>query len=149
MPIAARDATDRVEQLTILTERLTAMLETEISLLKERRPGDITSHAAERNKLSAVYTQEMALIGKDRSLIASAKPAVLATFKTMTARFREVLAAHDRLLSAMRTVSEGMLKSVAEQAHEKTRTVTGYGKNAALRATQTAKPAALALNQVV
>lgn len=149
MPIAANSPADRVEQLTILTERLTGLLQQEIDLLKERRPSDITAHAQERDKLAAVYAQEMSLIRKDRKLIDGAGPKLLNRLKTVTAGFREVIAAHEGLLTAMQSVSEGIVRSVAEQAQAKTRTITGYGKDAGLRSSNGSRPAALALNQMV
>ena len=43
MPLAAQGPTDRVEQLIILTERLTEIIMREIGVLKDRRPAELKS----------------------------------------------------------------------------------------------------------
>ncbi|MGF1455548.1 MAG: hypothetical protein ACFB6R_09250 [Alphaproteobacteria bacterium] len=148
MPIAARDASDRVEQLTILTERLMGLVESEIDYLKSRRPSELASHTAERDKLAAIYAREMTLIRQDRSLIDGAGPSLLSNLKAVTGRFRQALARHDTMLGAMRSVSEGLLKSVAEQAQSRSPALKGYGKDAGRRSGG-ARPASLALNETV
>ncbi len=149
MPIAANSPTDRADQLTVLTERLTAILESEIVALMEKRPAVLADHAPERDKLAAVYAQEMALIRKDNRLIKGADGASLVALKSATARFRDVQAAHGQRLSSIRMVTEGLLKAVAEDANAKTQAVTGYGQDAGLRQTAAGAPASLTLNQVV
>lgn len=148
MPIAATDAADRVEQLTILTERLMGLVESEIEYLKSRRPSELQDHMAERDKLAAIYAREMSLIRDDKSLIDGAGPSLLGNLKAITGRFRDALARHDTVLGAMRSVSEGLLKSVAEQAQSRAPTLKGYGKDAGLKSAP-ARPASLALNQTV
>ncbi len=149
MPIAAKDASDRVEQLAILTDRLVSLVESEIEFLKTRRPSEITAHTEERDKLAAIYAKEMSLIRQDKAMITGAKPSVLASLKEKTARFREALATEESLLGAMRAVSEGLLKSVAEQAQNRAPSLQGYGKDAGLRSAPAKRPASLALNQTV
>ena len=149
MPIAADTPDDRAEQSTLLTERLTGILEREQAQFRERRPVEAAAHAEERDKLTRVYTEEMAVIHRDRSLIEGAAPALLARLKQATARFREVVSAHSRSLAAIRTVSEDMMKAVATRANAKAQGAAGYGQNAALRPAGAGAPASLALNQVI
>lgn len=147
MPIAADTPTDRVEQLIILTERLNGLVDKEIDLLKTRRPSELEHLADERNTLSRVYTQEMSLIRQDKNLVRGVAPQLIETLKKITGRFRDRLAEHDRILTAIRTVSERMIKSVAADVNAKSQAVTGYGNNAHLR--KSSGGGSLTLNQVV
>ena len=66
MPIAADNATDRAQQLVVLTERLTKLMALEVQLLNEQRPGDISGFQDERSTLATIYSQELQLIKQDR-----------------------------------------------------------------------------------
>ncbi len=149
MPIAAKDASDRVEQLTILTERLVDLVESEIEFLKTRHPANLKDHTAERDKLAAIYAKEMTLIRQDRTLVTGAESNLITRLKTATGRFRERIAEHQTVVGAMRAVSEGILKSVAAQAQAETPCIAGYGKDAGLRNTPHNRAPSLALNEMV
>lgn len=58
MAISATDATDRVEQLIVLTERLTGLIAHEALAFEERRPQDAALHIEETSKLANVYRHE-------------------------------------------------------------------------------------------
>ncbi len=149
MPLAAENPADRVEQMIALTERLTELIIRETDLLSSRRPHEIQSFQDERSKLSALYAQEMALIRKDKSLISGAGEALLKTLKEKTQRFHQRLDDHGRVLRRVRTVTEGMIRAIAEDVAGQQQFQSGYGKNAGPRAPGTRPPATLALNQIV
>ena len=72
MAISATDATDRVEQLIVLTERLTELIAHEALAFEERRPQDAALHIEETSKLANVYRHESARVRANPNLVAGA-----------------------------------------------------------------------------
>ena len=71
MALAAHDAQDRAEQLTLLTKRLAELIERETQLFRARRPLEAAPFRDEKAKLANIYRQETARIA--RELISDAK----------------------------------------------------------------------------
>ena len=88
MPLAANDPKDRVEQLVILTERLSGLLEKETELLETRRPHEIVEFQDERSKLSNIYAQEMELIKRNKALVSGVEPELMDQLKNITTSFQ-------------------------------------------------------------
>ncbi len=149
MPLAAHDSTDRVEQLIALTQRLTILVERETEVLRNRRPREIAEFQDERAKLSTLYAHEMTLIANQNSLIDGVKTELLDQLKTRTRAFKEKLSEHGRVLSRVRSVTEGMIRAVAEEVSQLKNPQTGYGAHANVRAHAMSAPATLTLNEVI
>jgi len=149
MALAAHSPTDRVEQLIILTEKLTEIILTEIGLLKERRPSELKPLEAEKTKLSKIYAREMALINQDRSLIADAKQELKLALKKATALFRDTLGEYTTMLSGARQVTEDMVHSIATEVAKKRKPVVAYGADSTLKTGGSDRPTSLTFNQVV
>jgi hypothetical protein len=118
MALVAHDATDRVEQLIILSEKLTALISEETSLIEARKPLPTDGRDEERNRLVNAYRLEMARIKQDPELIVGAAPLAVAALKRATAILQDKLARYERALEAVRIISEGLLRAMAEAAAE-------------------------------
>lgn len=116
MALMADNAADRVDQLIALSRRLGALIKEETGLIESRQPLPTGGRDAERNRLVNAYRLEMARIKQDPELIAGAPPAAIAVLKQSTADLQECLVRFERALEAVRTVSEGLLRSMAEAA---------------------------------
>ncbi len=149
MPLAANNPTDRVEQLIALTQRLTGLIERETEFLKNRRPREITEFHDERAKLSTIYAQEMTLIASQRSLIEGVKAELLDQLKMLTGYFQEKLNEHGRVLSRVRSVTEGMIRAVAEEVSHMKNPQSGYGALANAKTPAMTIPTTLTLNEVI
>ena len=71
MAIAAQDATDRVEQLIVLTERLTELIALEAAAFEERRPHDAAKYIDETSRLANIYRHESARVRSDPMVLES------------------------------------------------------------------------------
>ena len=70
MGLAADDATDRVDQLIALTERLTDILRLDLRAFENRRPHEVAARAEEHGRLANLYRR----LGRlDEALAASTR----------------------------------------------------------------------------
>lgn len=147
MPIAASNPTERAEQLIVLTERLTGLIEREVDLLNDRHPEGIADFVDERSTLSSIYSQEMQLIKRDKSLIAGITRDLKDALKHATEKFQAALATHALVVQRMKTVSEKIIKAVSDEVAKTRAPTLGYGKNATLNAAPTRAAMPIAVNQ--
>jgi hypothetical protein len=96
-----------------MAERLIAAIEADIAALKAGRPQDLCTTDPEIQRLSALYSREAA--GLDPVRAKAAPSELRRKFFDTTAKFRDVLALHARLLTRVRNASEGIVKAVAEE----------------------------------
>jgi hypothetical protein len=130
MGALAGDPTQRVEQLIVLTERLTKFLKAELKAFEARRPQDAAATSAETQRLANLYRHESARIRADPSLIAGAPPALRRRLIEATKVFDAVLARHGRALYAAKTITEGLVRAIAEEVAVQRRRVAAYGPEA-------------------
>lgn len=126
MALVVDSPADRANQLLIMTERLTDLIERETQLILAREPplqGDV---GEEKARLANLYRQEMTRMAEQRDLIRAAPAATLDKLRTATQRFRTVLSAHERALAAVREVTEGIVKAIAEEVARVQGTARGY-----------------------
>lgn len=114
MALLADDAADRVGQLIALSQRLMEMIDLERGLMEQRQPLPQGAHDDERNRLVNAYRLEMARIKQDPSLIEGAPKGDIETLKTTTTALHAALDRYAAALEAVRAVSEGLLRAMAE-----------------------------------
>lgn len=113
----------RIERLISMAERLIVALESDIAALKEGRPQALLTADPEIQKLTALYGREAQ--GFDPRIAQAAPPSLRQRFVAITAKFREVLQLHARMLTRVKNASEGMVRAIAaevERANAPTRT---------------------------
>jgi len=113
----------RIERLISMAERLIAALENDIAALKDGKVQSLVTSDPEIQKLTALYGREAQ--GFDPRIAQAAPPSLRQRFIAITAKFREVLQLHARMLTRVKNASEGMVKAIAaevERANAPTRT---------------------------
>lgn len=115
MALLADDPKDRAEQLLLVTERLTALIDLETQRMDARLPPLDGAAAEEKTRLANAYRLELARIKQDRSLIESAPPALLTQLRRSTVVLHEKLADHELALAAVKLVTEGLVHAMAEE----------------------------------
>jgi hypothetical protein len=124
-------ATTRVEQLIVLTERLTGLISEECRAFEARRPHEAARSVEETAKLANIYRHESMRIRADPKLIEGAPLVARRSLMRATEAFDAVLARHGRAVSAAKIVTEGIVRSVAEEVVARRATGAGYGPGAA------------------
>jgi len=131
MAIAARDPADRVEQLIVLTERLTALIAAQAHAFEEQRPAEAANLLAETSKLANIYRHESARVRADPSLISPAPAEQRRRLVRATEAFDAVLARQGRALDAARKVSEGLVRAIADEVASRREKSSAYGPSGA------------------
>jgi hypothetical protein len=130
MAIAAQDATDRVDQLIILTERLTELVALGAQAFEARRPQDAAPYVEETARLANLYRHESARVRASPELVASAPLAQRTRLVRATEAFDAVLARQGRALEAAKTVTEGLVRAIAEEVAGQRAKGVSYGPDA-------------------
>ena len=115
----------RIERLCALAERLIAALETDIAALKEGRTAELATNDPEVQKLTALYGREAQ--GFDLRLAQSAPPNLRQRFLAITAKFREVLQMHARMIARVKNASEGIVRAIANEVERANAPMRTYG----------------------
>lgn len=127
MALSALDAADRVEQLVILTERLTELVALEAQAFEQQRPQEAMAHIEETSRLANIYRHESTRVRANPGLVAAAPVDQRNRLIRATEAFDSVLARQGRALDAARTVTEGLVKTIANEVAAQRTTGSGYG----------------------
>lgn len=127
MALLADDAADRADQLLALTRRLAELVAAESADLAA---GRVPESGDELRRLANAYRLEMARIRDDRTLIAGAPLAMRQALQTETVALQTRLDRHLVALSAVREVTEGLVRAVAEEV-QRARGPATYGAQGA------------------
>ena len=76
-------------------------------------------------RLSALYSREAQNF--DIRIAKSAPPSLRERFVAITAKFRDVLQLHARMLTRVKNASEGMVHAIAREAERMSQTARPYG----------------------
>ncbi len=123
-------ATDNVERLITLTERLTERLAVDSQAFEARRPHEAADRLAETTRLANLYRHECVRVKQDPSLIAGAPEHLRQQLTRSSEAFEAVLARHGRALFAAKAVTEGVVRAIAEEVAKSRAKVAGYGPGA-------------------
>lgn len=134
----------RIERVIAMAERLIEALSADIAALEKGEPRKMRSVEPEIQQLTAQYGREAANLHPD-TLRKTVSQHLYTKLKTVTARLREILLQHARLLTRIKNASEGMIRAVAEEVDRRRVAARPYApKNAYAR-----QPAAMIYNSVV
>jgi len=117
--------TPRIERLIAMAERLIVALESDIAALKDGRPQALATSEPEIQRLTAQYGLEAQNF--DPRIAQSAPPTLRQRFIAITAKFREVLQLHTRMLTRVKNASEGMIKAIATEVERANAPMRTYG----------------------
>jgi hypothetical protein len=147
MALAADTATDRVDQLILLTERLTELITFECQAFEARRPQDAAANMEETQRLANLYRHESARVRAEPRLVQGAPAAQRERLVQATKAFDAVLARQGRAIEAAKTVTEGLVKAIAEEIAGSRQQASGYGPGAVLAGQPAATATAITLNR--
>ncbi len=130
MALNATDCDDRVEQLIILTERLTDLIAKQSAAFEARRPHEAAQYVDEVAKLANLYRHESTKVRGNVALVQGASLQRRQRLVRATEAFDAVLARQGRAVTAAKTVTEGLVRAIAEEIAVQRPTGAGYGPGA-------------------
>jgi hypothetical protein len=147
MALAAHDAADRVDQLIILTERLTDVVAQQCQAFENHRPQDAAAQMAEAGRLANLYRHESMRVRADPRLVMAAPAELRQRLIRATEAFDAVLARHGRAVIAAKFVTEGLVRVIAEEVASQRGQLSGYGPGARAPASSAKAATAITLNR--
>ena len=124
--------------MTELTEKLTRLLAAQARAFEHHRPQDAAGDIAEVARLAGQYRAASAHIRGQPGLYEAAPLEVRRRLLRATEAFDAVLQRQGRALGASKTVTEGIVKAIAEEIAAKRSVGRAYGPDAARRPVATA-----------
>ncbi|MDE2465105.1 MAG: hypothetical protein KGO02_15515 [Alphaproteobacteria bacterium] len=103
----------RLETVASLAEKLITIFEADIDALRACRPQAMASLTPQNQELIAAYGREAQAL--PRTALQAAPEALRQRLEASTARFREVLNQHRRMVLCVKNASEGLIKAVADE----------------------------------
>ncbi len=120
-------AKENVERLITLTERLVQHLAADAQAFETRRPQEVAGRIEETSRLANLYRHESARIQRDPSIVAGAPKELRSRLVKASEAFDAVLARHGRALYAVKTITEGIVRAIAEEVAAVRTANSGYG----------------------
>jgi len=127
---ANASANERVDQLILLTDRLTAMIRRETEAFEARRPQDVAATVSETARLANIYRLESARLKQDPSVLKLATEGRRRALVTATRAFDTALTRHGQVLAAARTITEGLVHAIAKEVIANRAKPVGYTSRA-------------------
>jgi hypothetical protein len=140
--LAAANPAERAQALLKLTQRLTALIQEETRLFKAKRPHEALDLQDEKSELANIYRSEVARARQEPNRFSGAPASVKQALRDATRAFHDALDENGHVVKALKTVTEGVVKAIADEAARQRSTGNGYGPGATQR---TAQPQGFAL----
>ena len=132
-----------LEAMVQLTEKLTGYLAAQARAFEQHRPHDVAADLAEVTRLAQLYRAGSAHVRLNPQLLDTAPAPLRARLRRATEAFDAVLQRQGRALDSSKTVTEGLVRAIAEEIARKRNVGQAYGPGA----TRRAPAAAITLNQ--
>lgn len=142
------------QALENVIERLTALLKMENDALAERRLDVLSGNADAKAELTNEYQQAIMAFRNDPGRAQALRPEQRSHLQKMMEQMRELIEVNARHVIRFKSIAEGIVKSIADEANRKDRTVDGYGargNRATMSVAQNAyaRPNALSVNRTI
>jgi hypothetical protein len=145
MFVSAEDALERVEQLILLTDRLTSLVAGQAKAFEARHPHEAATYVEETQRLANIYRHESARIRANPALVDGAPREQRMRLIRATEAFDAVLARQSRAVNAVKTVTEGLVRAIAEEVATQRQKGVSYGADGTQ--SPTAAATAITLNK--
>lgn len=126
---------------------LSAIISEEIALLKNSRPQEMDKLLPLKNQLMATYYKEMSDLSARGGLQACGNGDAVRQLKQESRVFQSLLIQHTKMVKALKSISENMIKAISDEVVKKQHQSSRYGANGARSVTKS--PTSITLNQKI
>ncbi|MDQ1153375.1 flagellar basal-body protein FlbY [Brevundimonas sp. SORGH_AS_0993] len=121
----------RLRQMVVLTTQLTERLSAEMAAFEGGRPQDVAHGLAKTQEMANLYRRDAAHVKANPQLLAAAPVADRQALVKATETFNAVLERHARAVEAARTISEGLVRTIAQEVTAARTPASAYGADGA------------------
>jgi hypothetical protein len=122
---------DLVERMLVQTLALTGIVRRETGLLRDRAQPQVAALQPEKIRIANDYAMDAQAIHGRKDLIDRAPSERVSKLKSAMIELDRALAENGEALAAARSVSEGLIRMVANAMIERAAPTLGYGRDAA------------------
>lgn len=145
---SSADIPGPVLQLINTTQELTALLRRETALLEEGRTQAASELHDEKSRLATEYRKTIGALKVQKHLLGPPESEIRRQIEKINEGFRTELKRHAKTVVRLKTVTEGIIKSIGDEVAKKDAPVGQYGKNAAIQG-KGRQPTSISVNAVV
>jgi hypothetical protein len=145
----AEEAEALCDRLMEHTGDLVSLLDRETSLLQRGTPHEITALQARKSALSKALTQDLTVFRQDSEFIRTTVPERLDAMKEQHLQLQKSLTANQDALTAIKSVTENLLHTVAAKVGEQSTGPEVYGKDAGLIGKPALGPSAISVDETL
>lgn len=135
------ESTAKLERLSAMTGRLVTALTMDVAALEQGRPRELKLVEPELQRLAALYQREAANFTPRE--MEAAPAALREKYLSQVKLLRDLLKRHQRLLTRIRRISEGMIRAVADELSRRQASMRPYARTPAAKL----RPGAMVFNQ--
>lgn len=132
-----------------LTERLTSVIAEETKLLNERRPREAQQAHGEKSRLIVEYREALGLLKQNDRCLGDKQSHERTYVRELTDKLRDAIRDNARVVLRLKSVAEGIVRSVGDEVNRRNKPVSGYSANASTPRRQNTATTSLAFNQVI
>ncbi len=132
-----------------ITIELSDLIARETGFLKDRKPRQAQELHGEKSRLIAEYKDALGKLRVNETQLGAEDSRQRKYLRQLTDQLRDVMRDHARIVLRLKSVTEGLIRSVGDEISKKNSPVLGYGRNAAVSRPRTNRPTSLSLNQVI
>lgn len=136
---------ENVQHLITLTEQLTERMRLDADAFEARRAHEVAERIEETQRLANLYRHESDRVRQNPQMISGAAAPLRQRLARASEAFEATLQRHGRSLYALKTVTEGVVKAIAEEVSRARAASAGYGPGARMATRDVA--VAIALNR--
>ncbi|VAV87347.1 hypothetical protein MNBD_ALPHA02-1888 [hydrothermal vent metagenome] len=138
---------ENLDPLINTIKDLTRVISEETILLKTNRPKELEKFLPLKNQLMASYQKEMTDLNNRGGLLGGGNGPALRQLKQESRIFQSVLTRHTRLVKALKTISENMIKTISNEVVKRQNQTSQYDAGGSKAANK--NPTSITLNQTI
>ncbi len=121
----------RIEALIGVGSRLIELMEREIAILLDMRPGDVAELQDEKSTLTDAYETHLSVLRDEPAMLAALAPPLKDELMRVAMRLNATVAENARALDAARTANERLLKAIVDAVTAERERNAGYSRTGA------------------
>jgi hypothetical protein len=144
--MTGQDSTERADQLLAMTQRLASLVTAEIETVKARKLDGGSADWEEKERLVHAWRIEVSRVKAEPALLAGIGEDRKLALREAAKALEDGLEAHARALGAMKSVTEGLVRSIAAEIASSRSGPAAYGRSGAVNATPRREASGLAVD---